>query len=643
MEVQCPFQITLQQVKFDGFTDYFFDKFDEYGCNLAMVDLESGRLWNYSELRICTENCAQRLQEIGVGQRTRCALICSVTAQAIIVYIACAMLDATVISVNPSLTSGEIWAQLEKSQVVYCFTKENKLLKLKNVRRTGAVRSGRRILSVRLLDEIFGSAKLSINHESLVPSGQTQTKLKLKNKRQLHEVFRTDLSLSERSDQDEGQITDSEPNSVLAASFQKTAIHLTKTAKFPRPTEVSRHSLLHNLQQLSCPIFGPPSVDDKCLLATNIHHIFGLVTAFLALKNGAQLIVTPEQNPRQVIDIIKKWKVTVAYVIPIFIHQCSKDISLEKDGLESLKSIVTSGAPIGEATMQLCKKRLKLQDLRQAYSITKAGGICSLAPYGQETLKSVGIPMPGLRFKVMDFGMKETCMPRQLGQILIHHSHIETPAHKNPEQLNAAFVSEFFKTGTVMWILCKISRTWIGDAGYYDEMGYIFVVNKMKDIIRCKDLLLWPSEVESALHDHPGIDDCTVVGKWEYLSGTVVPTAFVVRNELHQQLTRNELIRYVTNKVPNFGKLHGIIHFVPEIPRGVCGKILRPQLDQIWNHVGANCRNVPNSLNDNSNKKVVTTKLNRTLNIANNQSATLVVAQKAAIRKAVNVPKIICS
>ncbi|EJW86238.1 hypothetical protein WUBG_02849 [Wuchereria bancrofti] len=165
--------------------------------------------------------------------------------------------------------------------------------------------------------------------------------------------------------------------------------------------------------------------------AKNIHHIFELVTAFLALKNGAQLIVTPEQYPRQVIDIIKKWKV-------------------RKDDLESLKSIVTSGAPIGETTMQLCKKRLKLQDLRQAYSITKAGGICSLAPYGQEILKSVGILMPGLRFKVMDFGMKETCMPRQLGQILIHHSHVETPAHKNPEQVKAAFVSEFFKTGTVV-------------------------------------------------------------------------------------------------------------------------------------------------------------------------------------------------
>ncbi|EJW88307.1 hypothetical protein WUBG_00779, partial [Wuchereria bancrofti] len=149
MEVQCPFQITLQRVKFDGFTDYFFDKFDEYGCNLAMVDLESGRLWNYSELRICTENCAQRLQDIGVGQWTRCALICSVTAQAIIVYIACAMLDATVISVNPSLTSvGEIWAQVEKSQVVYCFMEENKLSKLENVRRTWAVRSGERILQL---------------------------------------------------------------------------------------------------------------------------------------------------------------------------------------------------------------------------------------------------------------------------------------------------------------------------------------------------------------------------------------------------------------------------------------------------------------------------------------------------------------
>uniref|UniRef100_A0A1I8EGW4 AMP-binding domain-containing protein n=1 Tax=Wuchereria bancrofti TaxID=6293 RepID=A0A1I8EGW4_WUCBA len=312
----------------------------------------------------------------------------------------------------------EIWAQVEKSQVVYCFMEENKLSKLENVRRTWAVRSGERILSVRLLDEILGSAKLSIN--------QAQIKLKSKNKRQLQEVLR-----------------------IFWQHHSRKELFILQTHQNFQD-QLKYHIVPYFLQQLSCPVFGPPSVDDKCLFAKNIHHIFELVTAFLALKNGAQLIVTPEQYPRQVIDIIKKWKVTMAYVIPIFIYQCSKDVNLEKDDLESLKSIVTSGAPIGETTMQLCKKRLKLQDLRQAYSITKAGGICSLAPYGQEILKSVGILMPGLRFKVMDFGMKETCMPRQLGQILIHHSHVETPAHKNPEQVKAAFVSEFFKTGTVV-------------------------------------------------------------------------------------------------------------------------------------------------------------------------------------------------
>lgn len=72
------------------------------------VDLESGKRWRYSELRIWTENCTQRLREIGVGRGNRCALICSTTAQALFVHIACTMLDAVIVSVNANLSPGQL-------------------------------------------------------------------------------------------------------------------------------------------------------------------------------------------------------------------------------------------------------------------------------------------------------------------------------------------------------------------------------------------------------------------------------------------------------------------------------------------------------------------------------------------------------
>uniref|UniRef100_A0A915PQD7 AMP-dependent synthetase/ligase domain-containing protein n=1 Tax=Setaria digitata TaxID=48799 RepID=A0A915PQD7_9BILA len=638
MDVQCPFQIPLLRPNFDEFADYFFDKFLKYGCSIALVDVESGRQWRYSELRICTMNCVKRLQEIGVRQGTRCALICSVTAHAIFIYIACSMLEAPIVSVNPSLSSREkdfppkgllenvkealrdevvrimerpqinekiFPYDVEKSRAMYCFTEESSMSKVENAKRIGATRNDGRVFSIRLLDEIFGNIKPSINQESLTSLGHPQVTLKPKTKRKVQGSPCSESSTSERHRLDEKQLINSQ--SILTSLTRKEIMFYSiNPSKFPKLIKVSYRSLLHNLQQLSCPVFGPPSVDDKCLLAANIHHVFGLVTAFLALKNGAQLIVTPKQRSRQI---------TVAYVVPIFIHRCSKNVNLEKDNLESLKSIVTSGAPISERAMQLCRKRLKLQDLRQAYSITEAGGICSLAPYGQERMKSVGIPLPGIHFKIVDWEMKETCLPGQLGQILIQGPPVEIPPPRNSKQIEAAFASRFFKTG---------------DAGYYDETGHIFVVNKIKDVIKCKDILIWPSAVENALYDHPAIDDCAVMGRWEQTLGTEIPAAFIVKNPFHQRLTRNDITRYLDEKIPDFEKLHGTVHFVPEIPRGACGKLLRPQLKQMWNYIHGAHRSASSESNVIKNKTVSKTNPTKTQNSVDKQLPKC---------KVVNIPK----
>ncbi|VDN01926.1 unnamed protein product [Thelazia callipaeda] len=576
MEVQCPFQIPLQITKFDDFAEYFFDKFAKYGNRLAMVDVESGKQWSYTELRACTENCAKRLTEIGVSRGTRCALVCSVSAKIIFIHFACSMLDAVVISVSASLSSGEIWGQLNKSKATYCFAEQHNMARLEKVRRIIGNRSGGRILSIRLLEEIFedmkSSSKFLKTRENLVPSEPSQIASKLMNKEPQHAVSCIDLVVSEQIKKDE--TTDSQ----LSSHKRIIIFYSITSSELPKPVEVLHRSLLQNLQQMNCSIFGPPCVDDRCLLAANIHHVFGLVSALLALRNGAQLFVTAKQQPRQILNAIKDCKVTIAYVIPTFVYYCSKDFNLEKSNLKPLRSVITSGAQIGEHTMKLCKKHLNLDDLRQAYSVSEAGIICSLALYGQNQLKSVGVPLPGLRFKILSWELKQICAPRELGQIFIEGPPVRTRMHEN--------------------LKC--------DAGYYDENGYIFVVNKVRDVLRFKDKMivfqaynfqLWPSEMENILHEHAGIDDCAIIGRLEHPTRIRTPTTFIVKNSLYQQLAPNEIRNYLASRMPYFKEVAGGIYFVPEIPRSACGKILRSQLKQMRNYVHLTYRNYTNNPN----------------------------------------------
>ncbi|VDN31016.1 unnamed protein product [Gongylonema pulchrum] len=374
--------------------------------------------------------------------------------------------------------------------------------------------------------------ELKLLRESAASLSQPEITVKSRSKQPSHAISCFDLSLESHGIGVEEHSNNTSPVSPTRSSTPQTAIVFYSTGqfKFPKPIEVAYRCILYNLQQLSYPIVGPPTDNDKCLLAANIHHAFGLVTAFLTLKSGAQLIVTSKQNSYQIIQIIKQWKVTVLYAIPTLIHHFVNDAQLEKYDLETLKSVVISGAPVGEAIMQQCKKRLKLQDLRQAYSVTEAGGICCIAPYGQKGMKSVGIPLPGLHFKVVNWETREICMPGQLGQVLIEGPQIEVPEPGSSKQVQKVFESGYFKTG---------------DVGYYDEAGYIYVLNKMKDVVKCKGVLLCPSEVESILRSHPGIEDCAVVGRQEQLTGTETPAAFVVKSAKYQQLASSEIRQYV--------------------------------------------------------------------------------------------------
>uniref|UniRef100_A0A915BDG4 Uncharacterized protein n=1 Tax=Parascaris univalens TaxID=6257 RepID=A0A915BDG4_PARUN len=334
-----------------------------------------------------------------------------------------------------------------------------------------------------------------------------------------------------------------------------------------KAVEISHKSLIVNIQQISCSIYAPPTNKERFLLTLCLHHIFGAISAYYALANGTTLFCMSKYVAKNFLDSIENHKINVVHATPTIVQMLAFDPLVEGRDLSTLRSIIVAGAPIDPRTMTACKERLQLKDLRQAYGMTEIGGVCTLSHFGCNKMTSVGVPLPGMIVKVVNWESKELCTPNQLGQLLVMGPQVQPSFYKNPKATNE-IVDTFGYLKT-------------GDAAYYDEDGYIYILDRIKDLIKYKGALVCPSEVENILRSHPGVEDCAVVGRQDHVSGEV-PAAFVVKNAQHQLLASAEVRQHVAGKIAQFKDLRGGVFFVSEIPRSVCGKILRRHLKQYW-------------------------------------------------------------
>nr|CDJ87993.1 AMP-dependent synthetase ligase and Peptidase M12A domain containing protein [Haemonchus contortus] len=271
-------------------------------------------------------------------------------------------------------------------------------------------------------------------------------------------------------------------------------------------------------------------------------------------------------SPKALVDNLLNLNINVSHITPAMVMWLAMDITLETQQINSLRSILVAGAPIDANLANHAKRKMHLKDLRQSYGMTELGGLCTLSPYESDKIESI-----------VNYETKQLCPPRTPGHLLVNGPQVAPCYYKNAKATAEIIDSNgYVKTG---------------DAAFYDETGNIYVLDRMKDIIKYKGTLVCPSEVELTLRGHPGIDDCAVVGRQDHVSGEV-PAAFVVKNPAFPLLSSAEVRQYVSGKIPTFKELRGGVFFVPEIPRSICGKVLRRQLRQFWDRERTNSKDV---------------------------------------------------
>lgn len=292
-------------------------------------------------------------------------------------------------------------------------------------------------------------------------------------------------------------------------------------------------------------------------------HAYSFVLLVIRLIGGNSSVVFSRFEEKLFLQSIEKYKIQYLTVVPPIMVFLAKHPLVDKYDLSSIRKIWCGAAPLSEKIEKAVVKRLNIPEISQGYGLTET--TLAVLRFPQDTaLKfgSVGMLVPGVSAKVIPLGeyeTDETLGPNCEGELCFKGDLI-MKGYYNDEKSTRATID---KDG---WLHT-------GDVGYYDEEGYFFIVDRIKELIKYKGYQVPPAELEAILLTYSGIKDAAVIGIPNEEAGEL-PMAFIVKEE-NANIREEDIIQYVNERVSNPKRLRGGIKFVDSIPKTPSGKILR--------------------------------------------------------------------
>ncbi|WP_329471332.1 4-coumarate--CoA ligase family protein [Streptomyces sp. NBC_01723] len=337
------------------------------------------------------------------------------------------------------------------------------------------------------------------------------------------------------------------------------------TTGTPKGVMLTHRQIATNLAQLE-PLM-PAAPGDRVLAVLPFFHIYGLTALMNApLRLGATVVVLPRFDLEQFLAAIQNHRITSLYVAPPIVLALAKHPLVAEYDLSSLKYIVSAAAPLDAQLAAACSRRLGLPPVGQAYGMTELSPGTHVVPLdamAEAPPGSVGKLIAGTEMRIVSLtDPGKDLPPGESGEILIRGPQIMKGYLGRPDA-TAAMIDE---------------EGWLhtGDVGHADSDGWLFVVDRVKELIKYKGFQVAPAELEALLLTHPGVADTAVVGAYND-DGNEVPHAYVVRQPTAPGLSEGEIMMYVAERVAPYKRVRRVT-FIDAVPRAASGKILRREL-----------------------------------------------------------------
>ncbi|KAL3195308.1 hypothetical protein MRX96_015784 [Rhipicephalus microplus] len=326
-----------------------------------------------------------------------------------------------------------------------------------------------------------------------------------------------------------------------------------------------------------------PSIQASCPLMTNgeqiLHytdvlaqwmpctHLSGVFFTLVALAEGATVVLLPGFRIELLLGSIQRYQATFLPLLPTFAVIVTQSPLVERTNVSSVRTLGIGGSVTPDVVIQDLLRIFNLETLFHVYGMTEMSGMVSGTPLHQVSSETVGYPMPLTEIKILDLDTGKPLAADKDGEILVRGPQMMLGYLNKPEATeNAIDADGWYHTG---------------DVGHYDDHGQLYIVDRVKDLIKCMDQQVAPAELEDLLMRHPFVLQVAVAGVPHRKMGEA-PRAFVVLTEEARAMSAedvaNQLSEMVAESSAPHKHLHGGVQFMEELPKSESGKYLRRQL-----------------------------------------------------------------
>ena len=333
------------------------------------------------------------------------------------------------------------------------------------------------------------------------------------------------------------------------------------TSGSPRAAMLTHGNLLANLEQMQRHPVRALQPTDVSLGVLPLFHIFGLnVLLGLSLYAGASVVLVERFDPASALDTIRDHGVTLIAGAPPMFQAWANVSGAPADAMAGVRLIVSGAAPLYPEVADAFESRFG-KPIFQGYGLTEAAPtVTSSVAGGVAKPSSIGLPLPGIEVRLVDED-GEDALTGDPGELWVRGPNVFAGYWQDEAASERVLTTDG-------WL-----RT--GDVALVDDDGYLYLVDRVKDLIIVSGFNVYPAEVEEALLEHPGIAAVAVIGVPHPHSGETVK-AFVVQEPGHH-LEEDQVIEFCAGRLARY-KCPTKVTFVGELPTGMGGKLLRREL-----------------------------------------------------------------
>jgi len=497
------------------FSEMLWESAQRFPEKIAVI--YQGQKISFRELDGLVNSFANALANLGVKKGDRVALYMTNRPEYLISVYGVARLGAVFTPMNPTYKEEEVAHQLQDADVSVVVVQDSLYARVKSVRR-----------QVKSLKSVIIVGQRSENGDPLF----------------------LDL-IRQSSPKHPPQVQLSWNGDLVALPYSSG------TTGLPKGVMLTHQNLVANAIQFISS--GRITERDTLLLFLPFYHIYGIMLINGALYSGATQVIMEAFDLDLSLSLAQKHQATLYYAVPPILIQMDGHPNLSAYEVSHLRYIMVGAAPMAPDVAQRVQEKLGVRVL-QGYGLTEASPVTHLNPVDQGKVKldSVGLGVSNQEQKIVDLETGERELEvGEVGELAVKGPHVMQGYWKSQEETARVLRDGWLSTG---------------DIARMDAEGYIYIVDRKKEMIKYKGFSVAPAEVEAVLFQHEAVADCAVIGKPDVEAGEIPKALVLLRSG--QEISPDDLMEFVGSRIAGYKRVREVA-FVTSIPKTASGKILR--------------------------------------------------------------------